>query len=145
MNSTFQYIMYLEWARSGVLLIGGLLCALWLYRLWRHRGDSACLWMLWGFILLPNLIPAALSIGFLLLFHLAISLLLLFQLGSIDISPPMKLARIIQDNLFPVAQYLCIFMALSKLSNRAVPFAEIAAPIARRFRRSTEPLRSKMP
>ena len=115
-------------AYSLVFVICTLAGMVWLFRLWRRSGESAYIWLLCG-LFFPLL-------SFVVSFVFPILLMPILLPYFSSPSEVMVIDRIIGD-LFQVIQYLCIFIALSKFAKGAVPFSEIVAPIARRFRRST--------
>ena len=136
-GAEWDYLYYTAMAQRSIRFVCTLICLLWLFRLWRRCEDSTYLWMLLGFFLIPIIMIQSATMGFPYKFPLG-----LFP----DLSFSVKMVVLDATRfLFRSAQYLCVFIALSKLSNRAMPFSEIAAPLVKPVLKLIEPLRVKMP
>ena len=125
MNAPDMVYLGIAGAQSLVFVVCTLVGMIWLFRLWRRSGETGCLWLSCALALSLFRVVVAIFLSIFVIPRLYDSGVVKFDLTAVD-----KIFR----HLLHIAEYLCIFIALSKLSNRAVPFTEIAAPVMKRFR-----------
>lgn len=115
MEQEIKLLAFITYTHSGIWFLSLIVFLLLLYRLYRKHKESWYLWLMMGIVIIP-LISFVCSIA---LPFFAMRLIAEYT-NSVEYA---QVISTVVDCVFHTAKFVCIFVALSKISNDVVPFS----------------------
>lgn len=124
MNSDMKVLTSILTVNWIVTLIGYIVFGVWLHWLYKKHRDPAFAWLRNGISIIP-------LINFVCTFFLNHFVFGWFVENGRDYLDYFNVFGSIVLSLFGIASSICIFIALSKFANGAVPFSALFSPLSR--------------